>query len=60
MTCNSGHRECWASSKTVGTGKEAVPIINLLIIVYTFLSGLHFDQLKVRNNVYMDIIKYTQ
>ena len=28
----------------VGVGKYAVPLINLLIGVYTFTTGLHVDQ----------------
>ena len=47
MTCNSGHKETWASSSIVGRGKWSMPSINLLIIVYTFVTGLRFDQLKV-------------
>ena len=47
MTCNSGHKEEWSSSKKIGTGKWSMPYVNLLIIVYAFLSGIHFDQLKV-------------
>jgi len=46
MTCNSGHKETWASSSIVGRGKWSMPSINLLIIVYTFVTGLRFDQLK--------------
>ena len=45
--CNSGHEEEWSSSQNIGTGREATPYINVLIIVYAFLTGLHFDQLKV-------------
>ena len=47
MTCNHGHNESWSNSKVVGKGNRSMPVINLLIIVYAFLSGLQFDQLKV-------------
>ena len=47
MTCNDGHQEEWCSSATIGTGKRTLYLINISIIVYSFLSGLHFDQLKV-------------
>ena len=55
MTCNSGHKEEWSSSKKIGTGKWSMPYVNLLIIVYAFLSGLHFDQLKVRTLTLVEI-----
>ena len=47
MTCNSGHNESWASSYNVGSGRWSMPYVNILLIVYTFMAGLHFDQLKV-------------
>ena len=47
-TCNSGHEEVWNSSHNVGRGRESTPYINVLLITYAFMTGLHFDQLKVR------------
>ena len=47
MSCNVGHEEVWCSSRNVGSGREAMPHINVLLIVYAFMTGLHFDQLKV-------------
>ena len=47
MRCNKGHDETWASSKNVGVGRLSVPYVNILLIVYTFLTGLQFDRLKV-------------
>ena len=45
--CNSGHKNIWSNSRNVGQGKTARPYINILLIVYAFLTGLHFDQIKV-------------
>ena len=45
--CNSGHCQTFSTSETVGSGKWKVPYINLLIIVYIFLSGLNFEKVKV-------------
>ena len=47
MTCNSGHEEKWTSSSNVGEGSRSMPYVNVLLIVYTFMAGLHFDRLKV-------------
>lgn len=47
MTCNSGHIEFWQSCKKVGTGRQSMPYVNLIMIVFTFLCGLHFDKVKV-------------
>ena len=47
--CNEGHEEEWESSHSIGNGRESVPYINVLLMVYLFLTGLHFDQLKVRH-----------
>ena len=53
MTCNSGHKESWASSRNVGQGKWTMPYINLLIILYSFMTGLGFDKLKVGKNIFI-------
>ena len=47
MRCNSHHTETWCSSGRVGTGKWTLPRINLLLVVYSFMTGLQFDPLKV-------------
>ena len=47
IRCNEGHDEVWSSSHCIGSSRESVPYINVLLIVYLFLTGLHFDQLKV-------------
>ena len=36
----------WSSSPLIGIGKFAVPIINVLIGTYTFLAGLHVEQVN--------------
>ena len=56
LTCNSGHKESWASSTNVGSGKWTMPSVNLLLIVYTFLTGLHFDQLKVHILIILSVV----
>ena len=48
MLCNSGYSETWESSSNVGIGRGSIPWINVQLIVYTFMTGLQFDQLKVR------------
>ena len=53
MTCNSGHKESWASSRNVGQGKWTMPYMNLLIILYSFMTGLGFDKLKVGKNIFI-------
>ena len=52
MTCNSGHLENWSSSQMIGRGRSAMPKVNLLIIVYALLTGLHFEQLKVQSHIF--------
>ena len=46
-TCNSGHTVSIESSRTIGSGQKKVPYVNILMIVLTFLCGLHFDKIKV-------------
>ena len=46
MTCNSGHDESWHSSRTVGQGRWTMPLINLVMIVYCFMTGLQFDRVS--------------
>ena len=43
-TCDSHHQTKWSSSPSLGIGKYAVPIINILIGTYAFLTGLHVEQ----------------
>ena len=47
LTCNSNHCTTWDASKIVGTGKWAMPRINLLLISYVLMTGLKFDTIKV-------------
>ena len=49
LLCNEGHTENWCSSRTIKTGRLTVPLINLSLLFYSFLSGLHWDQLKVKS-----------
>ena len=47
MVCNDGHCENWCSSETVGSGRKMLYLINISMIVYSFLSGIHFEKIKV-------------
>ena len=51
VTCNAGHEKPWCSSDSVGSGKKAVPLINIMLIVFAFMSGLPFDRLKVNKSI---------
>ena len=42
--CNNSHMEKWDSSPSVGSGTGAIPVINILLSVYTLLTGLHVKQ----------------
>ena len=46
MTCNDGHTEFWASSSDVGQGRECIPYINLKLIYFLFVTGLHYEKIK--------------
>ena len=37
----------WSSSPVLGIGKFAVPVLNVLIAAYTFVTGLHVDQVSL-------------
>ena len=47
VTCNSGHETSWCSSDSIQTPRKAVKTVNLLLVLYTLLSGLHYQQLQV-------------
>ena len=49
LLCNEGHTENWCSSRTIKAGRLTVPLINLSLLFYSFLGGLHWDQLKVKS-----------
>ena len=46
MVCNAGHEENWSSSADVGSGRESIPHVNIMLIFFLFVTGLHFDQIK--------------
>ena len=46
MQCNDGHSERWCNSASIGIGNYKLYLINLSIILYSFLCGLHWDQLQ--------------
>ena len=47
--CNNDHRHktSWESSPVLGTGKQRMAVINILISVYTLTIGLHIQQVLV-------------
>ena len=47
LICDDGHCEEWSSSESIKAGRWTVPLINLGIICYSFVCGLHWDQLQV-------------
>ena len=46
-TCNKNHVFEWCSSASIKTPKKEVKEVNLMLVVFSFLSGLHFYQLEV-------------
>ena len=54
-----GHEGTWSSSRNIGGGRESTPYINILLIAYSFMCGLHFDQLKVTNSMLLCVLKYS-
>ena len=48
----------WFSCPMLGAGKHIVPVINVLIGCYTFLTALHVDQVKI-GDFNFDIFKST-
>ena len=38
----------WSSSPLLGVGKFCVPVINILIGTYSFLTALHIEQVSLR------------
>ena len=45
IICNEGHHEEFCNSTSIGLGRYKLYLINLSIICYSFLCGLHWDQL---------------
>ena len=46
-TCNNHHVKTWDSSPMLGTGRKAIAVINILIGVYSLLTGLHIKQVQI-------------
>ena len=46
-TCNDSHENVWSSSSKVGEGKKQMYLINILLAVYTLLSGLNIAQVSL-------------
>ena len=44
----------WFSCPMLGAGKHMVPVINVLIGCYTFLTALHVDQVKIGDFIFND------
>ena len=53
VRCNSGHSFTWCSSDSIKTVKREIKEINLSLVVYTFLSGIHFQKIKVRKFIFL-------
>ena len=47
VTCNNGHTLPWCSSETIATPRRPVKVINLLLVLHTFLSGISFEKAQV-------------
>ena len=47
LICDSGHQNHWSNSKTIEHKKRKVPILNIKLTVYLYLSGLSFQVFKV-------------
>ena len=48
LTYSSGHQNTWYSSEGFRNSKGArVNTVNVMLLVYIFLSGLHFGTVKV-------------
>ena len=47
MTCNAGHNNSWCSSESIHTQKQDMKKVNLLLVIYSFLSGVKFKQFEV-------------
>ena len=46
MRCNEGHCENWCNSASIGIGRHKLYLINLSIILYSFVCGFHWEQLQ--------------
>ena len=57
MLCNNHHQETWDSSPSLGTGVHQVAEINVLVAVYSLLTGLHIKQVCVRFYHFMCFLK---
>ena len=55
-TCNNHHVQVWDSSPSLGTGRQAIAVINILIAVYSLLTGLHIKQ--VVHGISFDVSKF--
>ena len=44
MRCNDGHFEEWTNCEWISAGKHKLPILNLKVICYSLLGGLHWEQ----------------
>ena len=51
LRCEKGHKNTWHSSEGVTSKGARVSYINILMVVYIFLTGLHFGTIKVELSV---------
>ena len=50
MVCNNHHAETWDSSPTIGSGASEVAVINIMLAVYTLVTGLNVKQVFVHDS----------
>ena len=46
QTCSEGHKGTWHSSDTISDKGRRTSVINIMLVVYIFLTGLHYGTFK--------------
>ena len=47
QTCADGHQNTWQSSEGISDKGRRVNVINIMLVAYIFLTGLHYGTFKV-------------
>ena len=47
--CNNHHEMGWDSGPLIGSGVQAIAIINILLSTFSLTIGLHFQQVQFHN-----------
>jgi len=58
LLCDSGHQNHWSNSQKIEHKKKKVPILNIKLTVYLYLSGLSFQVFKAFC-IKMDIVMFS-